>query len=301
MKLPLVTVVMSVRDAGSKLESTLYSVLHQERINLEFIIVDDGSTDETSVLLDSIRRKDSRVRLISREGRGLTKSLVEACKIANGEFIARQDALDISLPQRLYMQATSLVKEPSASMCSTHVRFVTTEGVTAFMSCPSKSQISNNFVGVIHGSVMLRKKSYRKVGGYRSEFYYAQDVDLWSRLVEVGDHIIVPEILYESSITPGSISGSRKKEQTKFHKLIVSATKARRRGMDEKKWLEKAANYSIKCELRSNDKGDSASGAYFIGACLANKEPVLAKQYLQMAINTDPFYVKARLKLAGIK
>jgi len=75
---------------------------------------------------------------------------------------------------------------------------------------------------------MMRRSAYERAGGYRPMFYFAQDIDLWSRMVEFGSHLVVPEVLYEASLSPGSISGSRRREQEAFHALIVAATRARR-------------------------------------------------------------------------
>ena len=296
MHLPLVSVVMSVRNAGKKVLGSIYSILDQENVNLELIVVNDGSTDETGTVLASIAQKDPRINVLSREARGLTASLIEGCEHAQGEFIARQDAYDYSMPERLSVQAYFLAARPSASMCSSHVRFITEERVTVLVNSVQVVKFETRFTGIIHGSVMFRKKDYEKVGGYRREFYYAQDVDLWSRLIEVGDHIAVPKILYENCIYPGSISGSRKKEQTKFHQFIVAASKARRSGKQENVWLARASTFSKHCQSAIKTKNTS-SGAYFIGACLINTHPSLAKKYLLMSLDSNPFHLRARLKI----
>jgi glycosyltransferase involved in cell wall biosynthesis len=301
MQLPLVSVVMSVRNGGEKLLDTVNSILHQEGLDFEFIIANDGSTDDTQLILNDLASKDQRIRILEWEGIGLTKSLVKACEYARGDFIARQDVSDYSLPNRLLAQAKCLESNINASMCSTHVRFITPEGVTALTSNPSPSPDSDGLIGTIHGSVMFRKSSYQRVGGYRTEFYYAQDVDLWSRLVEVGDHLIIPTILYENCLSPGSISGTRKKEQAILFKLIVEASAARRSGKSEQDFLVKAFQYSLKCQNTSNRLGNQAGGAYFIASCLIQEYPSIAKQYLEIAIKLKPFHIRARLKLSQLK
>lgn len=301
MHLPLVSVIMSVRNGSGHILKTIHSILEQKDIDLEFIIVDDGSTDNTIDILSSIAAKDFRIKLLSREGRGLTVSLIEACEVAKGEFIARQDAYDYSMPERLYTQATSLVVRPNASLCSSHVRFITKERASILIQSPTESDAKEGLTGIIHGSTMFRKKDYLKVGGYRKEFYYAQDVDLWSRLVEVGEHIVIPYILYENCLYPDSISGLRRKEQTKLHSFIVRASQARRSGGEESKWLSKASLFSEKCRKKTKKKVNKSSGAYFIGACLINSYPLLAKKYLRLSLESNPFNIRARLKMLSIK
>lgn len=212
----LISVVMGVRNGGDRLSLTIDSILKQEGVELEFIIVDDGSTDITPEILRHAAQDDERIRIVTREKRGLTASLIEGCQLARGEFIARQDANDISLPDRLRVQLATLERDHSFAMCSTHVRFVTKEGVTALTSCPNTDENRNALRGIIHGSTMIRKDYYHRVGGYRPMFYYAQDVDLWSRLLEIGRHVIIPSIYYEALIFADSISGTKKKEQERF-------------------------------------------------------------------------------------
>jgi len=301
MKSPLVSIVMSVRNGGINLLDTIYSVLNQTGVDIEFLIIDDGSTDETLSVLQKISADDQRVRILPRNHRGLTASLIEGCCEAKGKYIARQDAYDYSLQDRLKQQVETLEHNPTASMCSSYVRFITKERVSVFIQEIDPSIEDEGLYGVIHGSTMFRKDDYLKVGGYRHQFYYAQDVDLWSRLVEVGRHIVVPEVLYENCLYPGSISGSRRKEQVFLHNLISQAAKARRCGSDESRWLNQAFAYSQKCRVNTLKKQKASDGAYFIGSCLINSDPPLAKKYFKMSLESNPFNIKARLKVLGLK
>jgi glycosyltransferase involved in cell wall biosynthesis len=301
MNAPLVSVVMGVRNGGAALLESINSILEQRGVEFEFIIIDDGSTDDTESVLSDVCANDSRVKLIKRKPSGLTISLIEGCKAANGKYIARQDAHDYSLPNRLSNQVATLEANPDASMSSSHVKFITQERATVFTKLNTDSIVNDGLSGIIHGSTMFRKDSYFKVGGYRHQFYYAQDVDLWSRLVEVGEHIVIPEVLYENCLYPGSISGSKRKEQIALHKLITKATRARRSGADESIWLNKAFIFSNKCRKNTAHKGDNSNGAYFIGSCLARSNPLLAKKYFDMSIKSNPFNLRARLKTLGIK
>jgi glycosyltransferase involved in cell wall biosynthesis len=301
MKEPLVSVVMGVQNGGDRLNSTISSILNQDEVDLEFIIIDDGSTDSTSSILAEAARKDRRLKILSRPNRGLTISLIEGCNVARGKFIARQDANDLSLPGRLKHQVHELLKNETASLCSTHVRFTTEEGVTTLISSPEVNEVTQGLKGIIHGSIMMRKDLYYKAGGYRRFFYFAQDVDLWSRMVELGDHIVIPHIYYEGLMFPGSISGTRKKEQERFFYYIQQATQARSIGKDEGYWLKMAENYSMQCQSMTKKKRRDAGGAYFIGSCLSQNNPTLAKKYFGLALQSDPTHLKARFKLASLK
>jgi hypothetical protein len=178
------------------------------------------------------------------------------------------------------------------------VRLVVEEGPTAAVNRLPEEALADGLTGpAIHGSVMMQRYAYEQAGGYRAAFYYAQDLDLWSRMVENGRHRVVPEVLYEASISPGSISGSRRREQEAFHALIVGATRARRSGEPEAPWLEQAETLTESCRTaRRNPKGE-ARGAYFIAACLEAEQPQLAQAYLRRTLELNPWHLKARLRL----
>ena len=121
---PDISVVMSVYNGATRLRETVDSVLSQQGVSLEFIIVDDGSTDQSSEILKEYVEADARVDLIRQENRGLTRALITGCAQAKGRYIARQDAGDISLPGRLKKQQDVLESDPTGSFvsCGTAVR-----------------------------------------------------------------------------------------------------------------------------------------------------------------------------------
>jgi glycosyltransferase involved in cell wall biosynthesis len=296
---PQVSVVMGVRNGADTLAATLDSLAGQEGVELEIVVVNDGSSDDTGAILEARAAADPRLRVLQRPGRGLTGALIEGCQLARGRFIARQDAGDISLPGRLRRQLHCLEEHPEASLCSTHVRLVVPEGATARVNAPEPADLADGLTGpAIHGSVMMRREAYERAGGYRPMFYFAQDIDLWSRMVEHGRHLVVPEVLYQATLTPGSISGSRRREQEAFHRLIVAATAARRSGREEAPWLAQAGALSDRCRRSRPEPRRQADGAYFIGACLSRERPDLARHYLRRALDHNPWHLKARLKLA---
>jgi glycosyltransferase involved in cell wall biosynthesis len=297
MDQPLVTVVMGVHDGVDTIARTVASVLDQEGICLQMVVVDDGSTDGTSDVLAGMARHDERLTVLSRPHRGLTASLEEGCRLARGDFIARQDAGDSSLPGRLRKQAQCLSEHPGACLCSTHVRCVVPEGDTIEIRSVDPERLARGLCGPAHhGSVMMRRRAYEEAGGYRTAFYYAQDLDLWSRMEQHGEHRVVPEVLYEASVSPGSISGSRRREQERFLRIIRGATAARLGGGSETPWLRQAETLSERCRQARRSRRRQAQGAYFIASCLASGNPELALRYLDRCLALDPWHLRARLK-----
>jgi hypothetical protein len=149
-----------------------------------------------------------------------------------------------------------------------------------------------------HGSVMMRRDTYLSVGGYRQAFYFAQDVDLWSRLLEHGRHVAITEVLYRGQLEPSSLSGRFAKEQEALAHLIKEATTLRRSGRSDTQVLEKASQ--IKPHGRGAGRKGVAAGAYFIGSCLQHHDRRAARLYFVEAIKNDPLMWRAWIKAAGL-
>jgi len=306
---PLVSVVMAVHNGASGLTATLESILTQQGdVPLELLVLNDGSTDATGTILDQAAARDSRLRIWHRSQRGLTASLIELCALVRAPFLARQDAGDRSLPGRLQRQLSHLQRYPGASLCSCHARFVLGdagcdgEALLLHQATPDDAQLSDGLTGPAHhGAVMMRTAAYWQVGGYRPMFRYAQDIDLWSRLVEIGSHAVLPEVLYEAGVNPVSISGLQTAEQRHFHRLIRRAATARRAGRSEQPWLQRAERLSLQCRRRPAGSRRRARGIYFIASCLLREHPDLARTYLRQTLSLDPFHLRARVRLGALR
>lgn len=302
--MPTVSVVMGVHNGGHGLAATLASVLEQRGVSLELIVVDDGSTDATGEILAAHAARDSRLRVMQQPNRGLTAALVAGCDAARGTFIARQDAGDVSLPERLRKQVTRLGDSPDAVMCSGFVELVGPRGESLYSAAVDEAAVNGDAGGAVrgpshHGVVMMRRAAYAAAGGYREVFYFAQDRDLWSRLRALGRHVVVPEVLYRARLEPGSLSGRHAREQRRLGALIQRAAAARRAGRGESDIL--AAASRIRPRRRAGGRRGLAKGAYFIGSCLQRRDPVAARRYFRDAVISDPLYLPAWLKLAGLR
>ena len=302
---PEVSVVMSVYNGAKYLWQSIESVLRQDGVDLEFIIVNDGSTDETGEILAGYAQRDKRVCSIDQENTGLTKALIRGCAEARGKYIARQDAGDLSLPGRLERQLEAINETPKAVLVSCGTRFVGPEKEILFEVQQDPDKDSSGLTTLDtkeirgpshHGSTMFPKKIYEKVGGYRPEFYFAQDIDLWTRLVEHGNHIIIPEILYQASYSPNSISGENKNTQVMLLEMILEGARLRRNGMNETTILEK-----VRClkpdDFEYSKRLQKASSLYFIGMCLKKRGDRKARKYFVKALQAFPLHLKSVLRL----
>src|SRR5262245_22701968 len=228
---PDVSVVMSVYNGADRLHETMESVLTQEGVSLEFIIVNDGSTDGSAISLDNYADRDPRVRILHQENQGLARALIKGCASSRGRYIARQDAGDLSLPGRLLLQKELLDEHDDCVFVSCWTSWIGPRGEYLFtdkgqLSCSQPRDIIalTEAWGVIsgptsHPSVMFRRSVYEAVGGYRPAFGYAEDWDLWYRLAERGKFAIIEQPLVNVRIVPGSISSSNRRRNLEYARL----------------------------------------------------------------------------------
>ena len=306
---PEVSVVMSVYNGASDLPLTLESILSQERVEFEFIVVNDGSTDKSSQILNEYAKRDSRLRIIHQENTGLTRALICGCNVARGEFIARQDAGDVSLPRRLKNQTALLRKYPDCVLVSCWTDMVGPRGEylytlrgTGAASSPIDILSSGSEWGVIdgptsHPSTMFRAKQYFQCGGYRSEFYYGQDWDLWYRLSSLGTFCMLQEPLCICNVTLGSISAAEKAKQGRFARLSHKAWLSRQAGLSDRPFLEEARQLLSAVEKRANPRHGRAATNYFIGKCLLDNHNGAAFNYLLATVKEYPLHFGAWVNL----
>lgn len=302
--IPQVSVVMSVYNGGATLRNSIQSVLSQQGVELEFIIVDDGSTDASTEILEEFAQADPRIRIVHQEHRGLTRALIRGCALAKGKYIARQDCGDMSLPDRLGDELRAVDAHAQAALISCATRFVGPQGETLYDVTVSEDDANAGLLTVNlrrlrgpahHGSVLFRRDLYERVGGYREQFSFAQDLDLWIRLAEQGGHIALPDVLYQASFSLGSIGGLYRSRQIACAKLVLEGARRRRAGLDEAATLSKAA--MIVPERKKAASTDRASALYFIGACLRDRADPRARQYFRDALRANPLHLKSAARL----
>ena len=298
MSTPLVSVVISVYNGERYLRQSLASVLAQQGVPFEVILVDDGSTDGSPAILDEVAGRDQRVRLIRQPNQGLTRALIRGCAAARGEYIARHDGDDESLPGRLESQAKRLQSDASLSMVSCWAAALGPEGEVLWELCRAADpavtteRLLNHREGpAAHGSVMFRKSSYDRVGGYRTEFYYAQDSDLWLRLGEVGGFAVTQRFLYRFRMSENCISSRSRTVQHQLGALAHECQAARRAGKPEDEFLRQAA--ALRPGLVRADDADPTAGAYFIGRCLLLRRDRRARRYFRKVLSRNPWSLKA--------
>jgi glycosyltransferase involved in cell wall biosynthesis len=211
---PVISVVMSVYNGQKYLCESIDSILNQTYENFEFIIINDGSEDNSLEMLLEYQTKDNRLLIVNQNNIGLTRSLNRAVKLAASEYIARQDADDISLPTRLKKQLNYMESHPEVAVIGCLGDVFSANGILRTTRDPkySREGIKRHLASknlFMHGSAMMRKSCLAKVGSYREFFRHSQDYDLWLRLSQYFDIAILPEHLYQYRITAEAISVSQ--------------------------------------------------------------------------------------------
>lgn len=206
MNAPCISVLLPVYNARQYVGAAVESILGQTCGDFEFVIIDDGSTDGSTAILESFAARDSRIRLISRPNTGYVRALNEGLESCRGEFIARMDADDVAAPQRLELQRAYLQQHPECSVVGCAVAWIDSDGA-AF--CEQQMPLVHEAIerrllqglgALSHPGAMIRRTALLEAGGYRENFCGVEDHDLWLRLAERGRLANLPEVLLQGRV-----------------------------------------------------------------------------------------------------
>lgn len=201
MSPPEISVLMSVHNGRSHLSAAIESILDQTFGDFEFIIVNDGSTDGSDRVLSRWGRRDPRVRVIQQANRGLPAALNRGLREVRGRFVARMDADDVSLPQRLERQLDFMRTHPGVGVLGTEIAKMDAQGMLSTETWPLPSSPGLTLwrtlfdSALAHPTVLFRREVLERAGGYDERFRRAQDFELWMRLALQTRMQSLPEVL----------------------------------------------------------------------------------------------------------
>ena len=220
---PKISVLMSVYNGEFYLRQSVESILCQTFSDFELIIIDDCSTDTTWKSLSEYADRDLRIILLqNKENMGVTKSLNRGLAVAQGEYVARQDGDDVSLPERFEKQVALLDNHPEFVLASCNLELIDYRGRSIGKlqrACEPDILawylLFYNHLGG-HSQVMFRRELVTGLGGYSEKFRYSQDYELWCRLSEVGKIAVLPEILMQYRSHDKNTSSQKQSEQKMY-------------------------------------------------------------------------------------
>lgn len=210
------------------LDAAVESILAQTFSDFELLLVDDGSGEETRARLQAYALQDKRVRLVRlNRNHGLTAALNKGLACVRGRYIARQDADDLSLPERLEMQLQFLEFNPEVSAVGTNAELIDQCGTLV-----GRTQINREMNGIckrnilIHGSMMFRKEALDRIGGYNEKMKLSQDYELYLRMIRIHSMRLglVERELYSLRQHSRSLSSTKRFRQLYFSVLAKSLT-----------------------------------------------------------------------------
>jgi len=230
-----ISVLMPVRNGERFVAEAVESVLSQTFADLELLVLDDGSTDSTPRILERLAGADSRLVVHRRgPGRSLAGTLNAAAELSRAPLLARLDADDVALPDRLRLQTKFLGENPDVALLGGQALLIDERGrefgradyPTGNAELQEALRERNPFV---HSAMAMRREAFEAVGGYRENFIHAEDLDLWLRLAAGRQIANLPQPVVKYRIH-GDQQTLRKQDEQALYSVAARASARVRAG-----------------------------------------------------------------------
>lgn len=234
MTAPRFSIVLPVYNGAKYLREALASLRWQTLADWECVCINDGSTDDSGAILDQFAAADPRFRVLHQANLGIVAALNNGIRAARAEWIARMDADDVALPQRLAVQARYLAEHPETLVVSTHMACIDAAGLPiGVQRGPTEhADIERRLIAgqntVNHPSVAMRREAVVRAGMYRHEYEWVEDADLWLRLARLGPLATIPQVLMKYRLHDGSVCATRSQTQQHVMREMLAAARAER-------------------------------------------------------------------------
>jgi len=229
----LITVLMPMRNAQRYVLEAIESILSQTSVDLEVLVIDDGSTDQSAEIVSRI--DDERVRMVPGPCGGISVALNHGLDLATGEFIARCDADDIYPADRFAWQLQFLQDHADyAAVCGSYCT-VTHKGQTIVehdggsVAMDISDELKRGLIRSHIGAFLVRKSAYTELGGFRPYFVTAEDIDLQLRLGEIARVWYEPKQAYRHRLHDESVTYSKGNEVRFFFETSAKRLQEQRR------------------------------------------------------------------------
>jgi glycosyltransferase involved in cell wall biosynthesis len=293
-----ITVLMPCYNAGKYIAEAIDSVLAQTFRDFELLIINDGASDNTADIIRSF--SDERIVLIEQEQQGIAAALNNGLLHARADYIARFDADDICLSDRLEKQYRFMLEHPGCIVVGSAADYIDHNGQYVFTHLPAAKTnaeiqaLSLHSCPFIHASVMYKKDVITGIG-YNMHAHSFEDHLLWQQLKTKGEMYNMPEQLLRVRLNPGSITIDERKRPPAFHRIKANALQSGTISSQEGDKLRQLINGQNNMAVKQ--------GAYY--SLLAKKflwnnyNPVRARQHMKTAIALNNFDINDYLLLCA--
>ncbi len=236
------SVLLPAYNAERTLAEAVESVLGQTHRDFELVLIDDGSTDGTRRLMERFARRDGRVRIMAHPNIGMGEALNRAAAAVDADWLVRMDADDVMMPTRLERQVAFVDAHPGLAVASCLVYYIDRRGRVFARSNTDlldeqdfrRYLRSSRLIAPSHPGVVMSRRVFTSVGGYRPRFWPSDDLDLWARIAEAGHLILVqPEYLMRYRIHALSVCVSDPRRSLRQIRWVNQCMLARRAGLPE--------------------------------------------------------------------
>ncbi|MFK7767897.1 MAG: glycosyltransferase family 2 protein [Mariniblastus sp.] len=233
--MPQISVLMTVFNGMPYLKDSIQSVLNQSHTDFQFVIVDDGSTDATVAYLDSLN--DPRVTICRQSNQGTAAAANQGLKLIDTDFVARMDADDVAMPDRLEKQLAFMLNHPAVGIVGSQVAPIGESGVGKSLNLPQTHEsIFETMMagrhGLAHSSIMIRTSVLKQLGGYW-QLPLIDDWDMMLRMGENSELANLPDVLLNYRVHSGSLNGSSMWRMHRHISFAIDRAKRRQNGETE--------------------------------------------------------------------
>ena len=311
----LISVVIPAYNAEKYIATTLQCILQQSYSNIEIVVGNDGSTDGTLEIVKQFQANDNRILIDNHENIGVSKTVNRLCDIAKSEIIIRIDADDLMKIDRIEKQVRYLHEHPEIDVVSCDAEFMNEKGDTfgyqAFKGFNSiedneTALASNELIVIAQSGLAIRKSAFWAVGGYDEDIAYAEDLDLFTRLLENGSKLIIirePLLKYRLHASSAVANSKNLLRNQIYVELIQMNLLRRRQGLpkmmfddyvkqiEQESWVKKLHRKRIAIAFVAFRNA---------GAFIGNKKYFKALQMLVLSFFNNPmFFFKKTAKHFG--
>lgn len=296
--LPLISVIIPAYNAEDFISYTLDSVLSQTHKNIEVLVVDDGSQDQTAKIVESIAQKDSRVILLQQQNTGVAAARNLAIQNSCGEYIAPIDADDIWFPQKLEKQIQVMLKaDPCVGLVYAWSVYIDEEGSLS-SRCQTSKVEGEVYIPILYGSPLgnastplIRRACIDRVGGYNCQLKEqnaqgCEDWYLYLRLAEYYEFRVVPELLIGYRQVIGGMSFNHR-IMKKSCDLLLADAQQRYPEIPATIYRWSSSNFNWYLALRSKQSGEHWSSIrYLYKAASLDFLPLLRPGFYELLIKS---------------